>query len=237
MLECVLCTLTIFLSATSGFLFDDCPAPAPCQCTSFAILCGDRNLSRIPIFHNTSLKMTRDWELHLYGNSISELKCNAFFNLQSFNNGQNIMMMLSRNTIRVDSFSMTAFHGIENNVTMLILEDNELTSIPYAIGQLKNLETLSLLNNPLTTIDQRIVLSIRHSLTDLSIPLKNVSNWPDVIQYLTKLHYFQIKEFSHAIPVDAFKGFRITLKAFKLHNNAIGCVWPTKFRALIHRHK
>lgn len=206
----VLFALVLLISTATGFLYDDCPAPAPCTCTYNAIKCGHRHLGRVPVFHNTSLTMRRPWNLQLNGNSISLLQDNEFLELKPFSNGQNISIYLGGNSIRVDSFG-DAFNGLENNVTLLNLDDNDLTSLPYAIGHLKHLETLSLLDNPLTTIDLSVLLSIRHTLTDLSIPLQNLAAWPDAIQYLTKLQRLEIKSFSHDIPVEAFKGFRTTL--------------------------
>ena len=211
----VFCVLIFILFVTTGFLYDDCPAPAPCKCTYDAIECGDRNLGGVPAFHTTSLKQLSSWSLNLSGNSIPGLLCNGFFNLQSFSNGQDIYIDLSSNNIRVNSFCIDAFHGIENNVTWLNLDDNELTSIPFAIGQLKHLETLSVLHNPLTTIDESVIISIRRTLSHISIP--NMSTWPDAVQYLTKLITLELQGFSRNIPVDAFKGFRSALVELYLH--------------------
>ena len=122
---------------------------------------------------------------------------------------------LSNDEIRVNSFCINAFHGIENNVTWLNLDDNELTSIPSAIGQLKHLETLNVLHNPLTTIDQSVIISIRRTLSHISIP--NMSTWPDAVQYLTKLITLELQGFSRNIPVEAFKGFRSALVELYLH--------------------
>ena len=92
-------------------------------------------------------------------------------------------------------------------MTWLFLDNNDFISIPSAIGKLKHLETLSLLDNS----HQQVLVSIRHTLTQLQLSLQSLATWPDAIQYLTKLQRLAIKSFSHNIPVDAFRAFRTSL--------------------------
>ena len=205
----VIATLTI--PSGGGFLLhDDCPAPAPCTCGYASIDCSDKGLTSIPVFGNSSDQMTEvEWTLNLQDNHLTAIPSNSFANLQSFSNGKNITIRLERNSLEVNSFDLNAFRGIANSVTALHLYSNKLTSIPLEIGTLTHLRFLRLQYNPITNFDG--LLSIRNSLTNLSISLKSVTKWPNVLHYLTKLKSLFVTQFSYNIPIDAFRGFRKTL--------------------------
>ena len=211
--------MTITILSVTGFLLeDDCPAPAPCTCTSRSIDCWSRNLSRVPVFRNTTTRMANYWYLQLNNNSISSLPDDSFTNLKTVSGSYGFEMSLQENNLHASNISTNAFRGIENLVISLNLSDNSLTSIPLAIGSLSRLSILYLDDNPIKSIDHRVFLSIRDSLWGLEISMPNMTKWPDAMHYLTNLGALEIDNFFQIIPGDAFTGFSSTLTDLKLRN-------------------
>ena len=207
-------TVTSSILSVAGFLLeDDCPAPPPCTCTPRSIDCdnGDINLSKVPIFRNSTTKMTAYWYLLLRNNSLSTLPNGIFDNLHSVTSDRGIDVSLQRNNLSVDGIGISAFRGIADSVLSLNLTDNNLTSIPLAIGNLKRLQILYLKDNPIKSIDSRVFRSLRNTLGYLEISLPYVTKWPDAMHYLTSLGGLEIKSFYHTITDDAFSGFRSSL--------------------------
>ena len=166
----------------------------------------------IPVFKNTTARMTRSWSLWLNDNSISSIMEDAFVDLKNFSDNQRITISLSRNNLTNGSIDVNAFNGIESFVDALDLSGNKLTSMPAAVAKLKSLREFTLLDNPISTVDAHIFSSISHSLRTLYISLKHVQSWPVAFHYLVGLEYLMLNNYTEDIPLDAFKGFRSTLK-------------------------
>ena len=214
-------TVTSSILSVAGFLLeDDCPAPPPCTCTPRSIACddGDINLSKVPIFRNSTAKMTAYWYLLLRNNSLSALPNGIFDNLHSVTSDRGIDVSLQRNNLSVDGIGISAFRGIADSVISLNLTDNDLNSIPLAIGSLKRLQILYLKDNPIKSIDSRVFRSLRNTLGYLEISLPYVTKWPDAMHYLTSLKGLEVESFYHTITDDAFSGFRSSLTDLKFRD-------------------
>ena len=215
------------ITDSEGFLLgtDDCPAPPQCYCITGLYLypagtvtqmqCQFKLFSSVPIFRNTSVRHSYPMELWLSGNLLSTIPANAFFNLQTFTNNA-IYIWLNYNNLTDGSIDINAFGGIEDLVMSLFLDGNKLMSIPRAVTRLNHLETLGLYGNPIVTIAADILISIRHNLLSLQIPLQNVTTWPSAFRYLTLLKRLWVMNYKYILPLDAFSGFRSTLQELYL---------------------
>ena len=178
------------IGVTTSFLFaTNCVAPKPCTCTSYTINCGSKRLSQVPVFteHNEERHY---FELYLYNNQLTHIPAYAFQNLSSIN-ASSIAIYLHNNYI--NNIELHAFSGIENAVTILNLDSNNLTHLPQALEELSSLIILSLLDNPLVSLDSTIIASIGSSLNTLSISAGNFSRFPTQMNGLTKLSSLRIK--------------------------------------------
>ena len=177
------------IGVTTSFLFDtNCVAPKPCTCNSYYIYCNSKSLSQVPVFteHNEERHY---FELYLYNNQLTHIPAYAFQNLSSIN-ASSIAIFLYNNYI--NNIELHAFSGIENAVTYLDLQNNNLTHLPQALEELSSLKYLYLLDNPLLSLDSTIIASIGSTLNQLRISTGNFSKFPTQINGLTKLTALEI---------------------------------------------
>ena len=172
------------IGMTTAFFFDtNCVASLPCTCSGTVIYCDSKSFSQVPVFteHNEE---SNSLYLYLRYNQLTSIPAYAFQNLSSIN-ASSISIYLYSNYI--NNIELHAFSGIENAVTNLDLRYNNLTHLPQALEELSSLITLSLLDNPLVSLDSTIIASIGSTLYALSISAGNFSRFPTQLNGLTKL--------------------------------------------------
>ncbi|XP_045161610.2 probable serine/threonine-protein kinase DDB_G0278509 [Mercenaria mercenaria] len=208
------------LSQSSCFLVDDhCPAPPPCTCSSistpqgplFYIHCDYKTLSKMPTFSPLQQQYHfYQLRVHFEHNSISYIPEYAFQALTKLSTNH-ILLFLSDN--KISNLNVDAFLGIENTTFVdLELGNNNLTSVPLAVKQIKHIRLLDLTGNPIHSLDSSVLSSIGHSLEVLELDLSLFSEWPRELRLLGKMNYLYLKNtpFTH-LNKDAFNGFGQTL--------------------------
>jgi len=138
-----------------------CPAKAPCWCDYIGnIFCSKGDMlgnkttfTEIPHIIDLSGYV---WSfLHLSGHQITHVKTLAFFPLQ--------MKRLSLTNNRISTISEGAFFGTELELETVLLEGNNLVTIPDPVLELPNLSVLDLSLNDIFVVTQEKVDAL-HSL-------------------------------------------------------------------------
>ena len=224
--------ILLYSCAADSLPDDDCPVVSPCDCIVWwgrvfrdgqpnyvdGVDCMSRRLDRIPIFRNTSYKMSQVWFIQFQRNDISHIPDNAFSNLQGYGNGNNVYVLLDSNNLYTVNISDSAFSGIANNVVALSLGNNHLTSIPTAVSMLTNLQALNIHHNPVKLIDPSIFTSIYGTLRRFLLPVGDLPTWPtSLLQHLTALEYFSVDTRNGTIPDHAFVAFYDTLRELQIY--------------------
>ncbi|XP_060606319.1 uncharacterized protein LOC132758648 [Ruditapes philippinarum] len=205
----VACIAALSFPCCEAFVFsDDCPAPAPCSCSGLAdnalIMCSNKQLTSVPVFHSSNLH-TKDIIVFLNSNNLTAIRNYVFRSLSSMH-ATSIHMQLDTNAIFF--IEQHAFDGIENSLTILQLQNNKLTSVPNAVGRLRNLDYLDVTNNPLKYLGISSLSGIGLSLKTLYIDMTPFAVWPTELVSLTSLQHLTIS----SIPFESmnssdFRGF------------------------------
>ena len=175
-------------------------------------MCDRKQLSQVPVFsrHN---EQNPYLYLYLNNNQLTSIQAYAFQNLSTVN-ASNVYVYLSNNHIA--NIESHAFSGIESSVTSLNLENNNLTHLPSALGQLSALTQILLLGNPLSHLDATILANIGIKLTSLTISMGHLSRFPTELNALTKLTSLIIDDipfqFVHSTVFHGFENSLISLE-------------------------
>ncbi|KAH3703109.1 hypothetical protein DPMN_078138 [Dreissena polymorpha] len=195
----------VLSGTTYGFLFEPtCIVPPGCTCTLPTINCAEKGLPRIPQFNMTSYNMML--YLKLQHNRIIVVPPES---LKGIHTGK-LYLDMSFNNIR--DIHPIAFAGLEDNITILNLEHNLLTTIPVAVANLSSLTMLNIHDNAIATFDAGVMRSLGTHIEVLYFGSHQMRQWPSQLQYLanlTALHVYDLG-LTH-LPQHAFKGFQHTL--------------------------
>lgn len=211
-------TFTVQRSET--FLFaDDCPAPAPCSCSgipdSAFLMCSKKHLTSVPLFHSSNLH-TNEIYVFLDKNNLTRIQNYAFRSLSTMH-ASSIHMQLDSNAIFY--IEQHAFDGIENAVTELHLQNNELTSVPTAVGRLQKLKNLDITNNPLQYLGVSSMSGLGQSLKSLYIDLSTFTVWPTELVSLRNLEKLTISTLPYeTLNSSYFGGFENSLKSLTIND-------------------
>uniref|UniRef100_A0A2C9L9R2 LRRNT domain-containing protein n=1 Tax=Biomphalaria glabrata TaxID=6526 RepID=A0A2C9L9R2_BIOGL len=146
----LLCLLSLMLLSRVTAI---CPVSQPCQC-DISIHCQNRNLTEVPP------AMSSDGEdflgLYLSQNRITDIRSDTLqgYHVSSIDLSHNPLVHLDN----------MAFVGMEKYLLELNLEDVHITTLPSSIGQLINLQTLNIKNNPISGIPSAFTANIGQSL-------------------------------------------------------------------------
>ena len=108
----------------------------------------------------------------------------AFRNLSTVN-ASYIYIFLANN--HIFNIELHAFSGVENPLTYLHLDNNNLTHLPLALEELSSLNTLYLLGNPLVNLDVTVFANISNKLNAFSISVDRFARFPNTLRYVTAL--------------------------------------------------
>ncbi|KAL3861604.1 hypothetical protein ACJMK2_007629 [Sinanodonta woodiana] len=150
----------------------------------------------------------------LQRNNLTSIPSAAFMGLQI---GFSLSLILSDN--RISHIADDAFHGIENVLQFLTLDNNQLTTVPTALLSLTGLSSLWISRNPITVhgFDYATLLHIGRTLTLFGFGSPELQAWPTHIRHLEKLNTLEISNISASIlPLDAFRGFEHRLEYLEL---------------------
>lgn len=212
MKKTVLYTLcfVLFVSGIASFLLD-CEAPSQCSCVGVAIQCDNRRLPRIPAFSMTTHQSMV--YLHLYQNRILVVPEDSFRGI----NADKLYIDLSENNMR-DIHPM-AFESVQDNVTILILKNNLLTTLPEAVANLSKLVYLDIHDNPIQTFDSHAMTHLGEHLEVFYVGSSALRTWPTAFGLLRRLNAFHLIDAAMTdLPANAFKGFATTLVNFEINN-------------------
>ena len=143
----ILVILASLIGTTSGFIFNTKCIAAPCICILNHIHCGGRQLSQVPVFSRLNERVSF-LEVYLGSNKLTTIPANAFKNLSTVNETS---IFLQNN--HISKIDIRAFNGVENSLSHIGLENNNLTHVPVAFTELSSLHYLNLLRNPLLILD------------------------------------------------------------------------------------
>ena len=192
----ILVSFASLIVTTTGFLFDTkCIAPPPCTCSSNYIRCNFKQLSKVPVFtrlneHISSIYLDLSW------NYFTTIPSYAFTNLSTVNT-TSIGLYLDHN--RISNIETRAFSGVENALTVLGLQNNNLTHIPHALAKLSKLGNLNLLGNPLVIFDASVLANISFSLNIFRISVDRFKSFPNELNLLTALSALTINGISFSM--------------------------------------
>ena len=192
----ILVSFASLIGTTTGFLFDTkCIAPPPCTCSSNYIRCNFKQLSKVPVFtrlneHISSIYLDLSW------NYFTTIPSYAFTNLSTVN-PTSIGLYLDHNHIsNVDNH---AFSGVELALTVLRLQNNNLTHIPHALAKLSKLSSLNLSGNPLAILGASVLANLSCSLNIFRISVDRFTSFPNELHLLTSLSTLTIDGISFSM--------------------------------------
>jgi len=217
----------LFLTAIrlgNAFIINNevCPAEAPCRCYGTKVDCVAKHMTTMPNFTFTrpaSGVSHRELTIDLQKNQLTNIPARAFpdINEASFSR---IFIFFQENRIR--SIDNDAFLGFGNSSVEINLSDNSLNSLPRALNNIGNLQSLWLTGNPIAYLDNAIMTHIGRTLKTLYLDMSVLAIWPHAMDYLielTDLHAIGIP-FSN-LPDNAFdkmvKLERLEIAYSKLH--------------------
>ena len=216
--QCILLMTFNFQSASSFLLDDACQTPVPCTCDSANIWCTGYGLTTVPKFTaNDELGSTL--RIHLNFNDIQQIPAKAFFSLHTAN-VTNFEIDLAENEL--NSIDDDAFNGIETAIKLLVLDGNNLTSIPDALQELTNLETLSIRHNHIMSFSSPTVLQLSRTITSLAISMDLFSEWPRELHYFRVLAKLYVDGFPEPrLPLDALSGQELTMLVLEISRSEL----------------
>ena len=206
---------------TEAFVFSNpCVAPPPCSCNERMIHCSNFGLSQVPnftILYAPGYLYRNKVHVELYNNRLTSIRANAFKNL-AMTSTMNITIWLQNNSIH--NIDDEAFNRIEHVVVSLNIANNNLTSLPRALGRLTKLGELNLLNNPLITLDQTVMTNIGQTLNTFAFDCQLFSTYPTELRFLQTLKHLTISNIPfYRLPSNAFDGFETSLLDLDMPNS------------------
>ncbi|XP_033753048.1 leucine-rich repeat-containing protein 40-like [Pecten maximus] len=192
--------LTIVTQVYSASVPDDphpCPVKAPCSCDFNKVECNNLTQTEFPTF--TKVNATwHCWTLVMnYNNNIKRIPTGAFDNLpfcslQIANNGFEIM-------------EDGALSGSEPYLFSVFMQHNKFKEIPNEIARMPNITMLSINNNPIKTLPQKMTFTSTLELFDFGSP--EMTTWPHSIRTLKSVWSLTLHDSPMSdLPVDAFEG-------------------------------
>ena len=138
-------------------------------------------------------------------------------------NCDQLYLDLSSNSMR--GLHPDAFRGVEEKITFLKLENNQLQSLPIALTNLTNLILLDIHDNPITTFEYSVISSLGSHLQMLHVGSMELTDWPQELAALNSLqalrvYHLQLKD----LPAHAFKGFEDTLTTLEINSTNLSGV-------------
>lgn len=129
-------------------------------------------------------------------------------------------MFVYLNDNRLNTIANDSFFDIKDAIVFLDLRNNILTTLPQALGQLSQLNTLKLQGNNVVHLDVFTMVNIGHTLLQLEISFGNITSWPVEFKYLRGLHQLTIAEVPlQFFPDNAFHGFEQSLSELIIVNS------------------
>ncbi|KAK3093931.1 hypothetical protein FSP39_021949 [Pinctada imbricata] len=145
----------------------------------------------------TNYLTEKSWVMDFSNNSITSLPKGVFSNLT--------LGGLFLNNNEIEEIGENVLHDSSNTLGSLRLNDNKLREIPYAIGQLSNLYSLSIENNFIGEFDSQILRNISNTLSIISYGSASVTTWPKEMSVLKGASQISIYGLNVSIvPADAF---------------------------------
>ena len=188
--------------------------PAQCNCPGDTVDCSGLGLNELPLLPRHSNNQHQNITLLLNNNSLTGLPKQAFQGLRIHK------LDLSDNLLG-GSVSDQAFSGI-TGVAELMMDRCGLTSVPTAVSTLEDLAKLSLRENQIISLPERIFSKLTQ-LKDLDLA-DNRIQFRSNFKSFEKLALLEILDLSrnnlYAVPLDALSALP-SLKTLILENNVI----------------
>ncbi|KAH3870028.1 leucine-rich repeat-containing protein 15-like [Dreissena polymorpha] len=161
------------------------------------VRCEERDLRSIPNFAIQNLPTGfypggKNFTVDLHSNYIQTVPDKAFGDLPKLSNVDLFGIILYNNSI--SSVSDSAFLGLENTRVVLNFGLNNLTTIPRALRILRQIELLSIEENPIMTLEASMIEHIS-PLLQFSLNLTLYNSWPVELNNL-HVQYFWLYGYS-----------------------------------------
>lgn len=115
-----------------------------------------------------------------------------------------------------------AFNGVEDKITFLKLQHNNLQTLPTAVANLSNLILLDIYDNPIKTFDETVLVSLGSHLQMLHVGSPIMDQWPQEFQHLKVLQALRLHDLSlDHLPRRAFRGFESTLNTLEINSTQL----------------
>lgn len=201
--------LSLLVTAIQG-------CPQICNCIGDTISCRNRNLHTVPAFGLSDF----------HGVKVLDLSFNNFTSLprNSYTNVHLEKLLLNNNHLRF--MDDETFKGLENELKHLDISNNQLTSLPLALGTLSKLKVLNVSNNfvgnNVLDMTESVMRALGDTITDFTFGSKMQRTWPvTVTTHLQDLHRLEVTGLHPSftiIPSNAFHSFETTLFELSIHN-------------------
>ena len=152
--------------------------------------------------------------LELDNNQLTTIPAYVFKNLSAVN-PTSIYLYLDNN--HISNIEMHAFGGVENLITELSMENNNITHLPRALTELSSLHLLDILRNPLVKLDASVLANFGSSLEYLFIPVDRLSTLSNELHFLTVLSQLTMHGISSPkLDSTVFQGFENSLTSLDM---------------------
>ncbi|XP_069133905.1 leucine-rich repeat-containing G-protein coupled receptor 4-like [Argopecten irradians] len=192
--------LTIPTQSSSASALNDpqpCPVKAPCSCDSSTITCSNLIQREFPTF--TKVKATwYCWTLVMnYNYNITIIPAGAFDNVPLCS------LYIDHNSFAV--MQDGALKGSEPYLHSVFMRFNKFKEVPNEIARMPNITMLSIHDNPITTLPEKMAFAPTLEFLDIGSP--EMTTWPYSIQTLKKVWSLSVFKFPMPdLPMNAFEG-------------------------------
>ncbi|XP_060070778.1 leucine-rich repeat protein soc-2 homolog [Ylistrum balloti] len=191
--------LLIFVIKCSSELVDPrpCPAKPPCSCDFNTVECHNLTQTEFPTF--TRVNSTwHCWRLHLnYNYNIKSIPAGAFSNLPICS------LQIGHNALEV--IEDWALNGSEPYLDFVFMQFNNFTELPSEIARMPNITMLSIHDNPIKDLPQKMAFASKLQFLDIGSP--EMTTWPSSIRTLKSVWSLTLYKLPMTdLPFDAFEG-------------------------------
>ncbi|XP_060070775.1 leucine-rich repeat-containing protein 1-like [Ylistrum balloti] len=192
--------LLMIIDTNGSFVPDDprpCPVKTPCKCSFNEIECSNLTQTEFPSFTKVNASWNC-WSLVMNNNfNIKRIPAGAFDNVPFCN------LRISHNGFEI--MEDGALNGSEPYLGTIFMQFNKFKELPNEIARMPNLTMLSINDNPIETLPQKMAFSSTLRFLDVGSP--EMTTWPDSIRTLKSVWSLTLYNLPMSdLPSDAFEG-------------------------------
>lgn len=200
----------------SLFISDIQGCPLVCSCIADTVSCRNRNLNTVPSFDANDFNGVK--VLDLSYNNFTSLPSNAFSNAHC----EKLLLHHNRiHSIASDSFGAS----LSKEIQYLDISNNQLTTLPHALGNLSILKSLNVSNNfqggNVLDLTDSVMKALGDTITEFVFGSLQQEEWPRTLNHLQTLERLEVTGLHPSltiIPPEGFHGFETTVTEMSIHD-------------------